>query len=493
MSPLALAARCWPWWPRTGPPCAARPGDGAPAQAILYRGDWLEVRGEVPGFLKVWDHRRERGGYVRPTSVRVHRLSEACGGGAGAVVRFLRDAAGFESLGIGYAALYMKVAPAAAAGPARVGGGAGRPGGDGRAARAARLGTAPGGRDRARRRAGRPGRRGRELRRRLSPLRARRAHGGLLRRRRLRARAAAAGRPASCAPAPRWPSPAAAASIPAPRSAQRRAWNDARLDILAALDPALASGAGCRASPPTACACAPPKPWPRRPTTRPPRAGRPPRARSRAPNPCASWPSSTAARLAPEDLPRLRGGRPARGGHPLAGRAARASARRRPSPSRSPRAAPARPACACVRPDRPAPRPSSPCDRALHLGVVLPASLRLAPSAARWRRWPSRRCRPGPSSGSSAPTRRPRLARDVVPPGPGEPGQDIGYVELAGFSPDGRRLLVARELRTAARLTRRFELLGARQPPSSTGPAPRPLPPARWASPTWRQSTLALR
>ena len=36
--------------------------DSAPAQAMLYRGDWLEVRGEAPGFLKVWDHRHERPG-----------------------------------------------------------------------------------------------------------------------------------------------------------------------------------------------------------------------------------------------------------------------------------------------------------------------------------------------------------------------------------------------------------------------------------------------
>ena len=47
--------------------------DAAPAQAMLYRGDWLEVRGEAPGFLKVWDHRRERPGYVRPTALRLHR------------------------------------------------------------------------------------------------------------------------------------------------------------------------------------------------------------------------------------------------------------------------------------------------------------------------------------------------------------------------------------------------------------------------------------
>src|SRR4029450_13425160 len=84
---------------------------------------------------------------------------------------------------------------------------------------------------------------------------------------------------------------------------------------------------------------------------------------------------------------------------------------------------------------------------------------------------------------------------EVIPPGAGEPGDDIGYVELAGFSPDGRRLLVARELRTSARLTRRFELFA----PDSTrvepwassaahlrAPSPRPLPAVRSRQPPLR-------
>jgi hypothetical protein len=88
------------------------PRDDAPAQASLWRGDWLEVRGETAGFLKVWDHRHERPGFVRPGIVRVHRLDEAAAPELGAVVRFLRDANGFESLGIGYAAMFLRAAPA---------------------------------------------------------------------------------------------------------------------------------------------------------------------------------------------------------------------------------------------------------------------------------------------------------------------------------------------------------------------------------------------
>src|SRR6476619_5484093 len=88
------------------------PRDDAPAQATLWRGDWLEVRGEAAGFLRVYDHRHERPGYIRPTIVRVHRLEPASTQELTAVVRFLRDANGSESLGIGYAALALRAAPA---------------------------------------------------------------------------------------------------------------------------------------------------------------------------------------------------------------------------------------------------------------------------------------------------------------------------------------------------------------------------------------------
>jgi hypothetical protein len=88
------------------------PRDDAPAQTTLWRGDWLEVRGETAGFLRVYDHRRERPGYVRPAIVRVHRLEAASTPELAAVVRFLRDGVGNESLGIGYAALALRAAPA---------------------------------------------------------------------------------------------------------------------------------------------------------------------------------------------------------------------------------------------------------------------------------------------------------------------------------------------------------------------------------------------
>ena len=70
------------------------PRDNAPAQATLWRGDWLEVRGEAAGFLKVYDHRHERPGYIRPSQVRQYRVAPETAPALASVVRFLRDAAG---------------------------------------------------------------------------------------------------------------------------------------------------------------------------------------------------------------------------------------------------------------------------------------------------------------------------------------------------------------------------------------------------------------
>lgn len=90
----------------------ASPRDSAPAQAQLWQGELLEVRGERLDFLQVWDHARERGGYVRASQVRRTGLTPAEAPDLLAVLRFLRDAPGAESLGIGIAAAYLQAAPA---------------------------------------------------------------------------------------------------------------------------------------------------------------------------------------------------------------------------------------------------------------------------------------------------------------------------------------------------------------------------------------------
>ena len=51
-------------------PLRAAPAGAATTQAMLSPGDLLEVRGERLDHLQVYDHQRERAGYVRATQVR---------------------------------------------------------------------------------------------------------------------------------------------------------------------------------------------------------------------------------------------------------------------------------------------------------------------------------------------------------------------------------------------------------------------------------------
>jgi hypothetical protein len=86
----------------------AAPRASSAIQARLSRGDWLEVRGETPGWLKVYDRRRERPGYVRPAEVRVHGDGAEEAPALRAVIAFLRDAPSYEPLGIAYVALWQR-------------------------------------------------------------------------------------------------------------------------------------------------------------------------------------------------------------------------------------------------------------------------------------------------------------------------------------------------------------------------------------------------
>ncbi|WP_211473492.1 hypothetical protein [Collimonas humicola] len=95
----------------------AAPRESAQQQAVLWQGDSLEVRGEKMDYLQVYDHRRERGGYIRASQVRTQSLEPKDAPDLLAVVRFLRDTPGAEALGISYAAAYLKAAPAEAIGP----------------------------------------------------------------------------------------------------------------------------------------------------------------------------------------------------------------------------------------------------------------------------------------------------------------------------------------------------------------------------------------
>jgi hypothetical protein len=90
----------------------AAPRDSAQQQAQLHQGDLLEIRGERLDYLQVYDHQRERGGYVRASQVRRTAMEAQDAPDLIAVVRFLRDAPGSESLGIAFAAAYLQAAPA---------------------------------------------------------------------------------------------------------------------------------------------------------------------------------------------------------------------------------------------------------------------------------------------------------------------------------------------------------------------------------------------
>jgi len=68
--------------------------DSSAQNAVLWQGDVLEIRGRRGDYLQVYDHRRERAGYVR--EVQLRRVSLAPGEAPEllAVVRFLRDTPG---------------------------------------------------------------------------------------------------------------------------------------------------------------------------------------------------------------------------------------------------------------------------------------------------------------------------------------------------------------------------------------------------------------
>jgi hypothetical protein len=91
----------------------ASPQESAPQQAVLWQGEVLEIRGERGDFLSVYDHRRERAGFIRAAQVRATSLLPEEAPQLLAVVRFLRDTPGAEAVGISYAAAYLKVVPAA--------------------------------------------------------------------------------------------------------------------------------------------------------------------------------------------------------------------------------------------------------------------------------------------------------------------------------------------------------------------------------------------
>jgi hypothetical protein len=93
-------------------PIRAAPSSSAAELTALSQGDVLEIRGGRAGYLKVYNYRRERGGYLRADTVRPVGLNETDAPQLLAVLRFLRETPGSEALGISYGAAYLKAAPA---------------------------------------------------------------------------------------------------------------------------------------------------------------------------------------------------------------------------------------------------------------------------------------------------------------------------------------------------------------------------------------------
>ena len=89
----------------------AAPRESAQQQVLLWQGDSLEVRGEKGDYLQVYDHRRERAGYIHASKVRQLSLKPADAPELMSVVRFLKDTPGAEAMGIAYTAAFLRAAP----------------------------------------------------------------------------------------------------------------------------------------------------------------------------------------------------------------------------------------------------------------------------------------------------------------------------------------------------------------------------------------------
>lgn len=95
-------------------PLQSAPREGAVQQATLWQGELLEVRGQSLDYLQVYDHRRERAGYIRARDVYPLDLTPQGAPGLLSVIRFFKDAPGAEALGIGLTSAYFKAVPASA-------------------------------------------------------------------------------------------------------------------------------------------------------------------------------------------------------------------------------------------------------------------------------------------------------------------------------------------------------------------------------------------
>lgn len=88
----------------------AAPKDSARELAVLWQGEWVEVRDKRINYLEVYDHKRERAGYVKVSHLRESKFHQSETGEFLTLVRYLRDQRGSNSLGISLASAYLKAA-----------------------------------------------------------------------------------------------------------------------------------------------------------------------------------------------------------------------------------------------------------------------------------------------------------------------------------------------------------------------------------------------
>lgn len=89
----------------------AAPRDSAALQTQLWRGEALELRAEQGDHVQVWDHRRERGGWVRASQLLP--LEGLSAPELLAMLHFVRDTPGAETMGLGLATAALQAAPPA--------------------------------------------------------------------------------------------------------------------------------------------------------------------------------------------------------------------------------------------------------------------------------------------------------------------------------------------------------------------------------------------
>ncbi len=106
--------RAWRSSCATRPRCAPRRATRRRSRPCSGKARSLEVRGERLDYLQVWDHVRERGGFVRASQVHRSRLGAADAPGLLTLIAFTRQSSGHEALGIGLTAAYLQAAPAEA-------------------------------------------------------------------------------------------------------------------------------------------------------------------------------------------------------------------------------------------------------------------------------------------------------------------------------------------------------------------------------------------